>query len=140
MKVQEMRTMKPWLRDTVIRFVDMKLGSDGGVNRRDIMDHFGVSVVTASKYMKMYRETHPDTLRYDPSTKRYVMVLSTRVDGTVAFSDVCDMIIPVGAWLEQEHIRYIKALGRNPDDYTSEFSLAADALRNCLRKVRYGRT
>jgi hypothetical protein len=36
--------------------------------------------------------------------------------------------------LEKHHRCYMAALGRNPDDYTSEFSLAADALRAALRK------
>lgn len=131
--------LRPWITDAIIRFVEMKLAADGGVNRRDIMDHFGVSPVTASKYLKAFKDARPDLIRYDPNTKQYVMVRSATLDGTVFFKEVADYIIPVGAWLEQEHIRMMKTLGRNPDEHSSEFSLAADALRSCIRKMRHGK-
>lgn len=138
-KHQPRVAVRPWLNDAILRYVDMKLAVDGGVNRRDLMEHFNVSIVTASKYFSWYRTMRPDFIRYDPNMRKYVPIKPMQIDGTVSFADVCDMIIPVGAWLEQEHIRHIKAMGGNPDNYTSEFSEAADALRQCVRKVKHGK-
>lgn len=39
---------------------------------------------------------------------------------------VCDVL----AQLDQAHISYMRAKGRNPDEYTSRFSLAVDAIRD----------
>ncbi|TIV14423.1 MAG: transcriptional regulator, partial [Mesorhizobium sp.] len=45
---------------------------EGGVNRSDIIDTFGVSVPQASKDLTLYQERAPQNAIYDKSAKRYV--------------------------------------------------------------------
>ena len=44
---------------------------EGGINRADIMEQFGVSVPQASKDLSLYEEKAPGNLVYDKSEKRY---------------------------------------------------------------------
>ena len=45
---------------------------EGGVNRSDITERFGVSVPQASGDLALYRELAPENLVYDSTAKRYV--------------------------------------------------------------------
>ncbi len=69
-----METEKPELRWGVERrleFLEFRLFWEGGANRSDITDYFGVSVPQASKDLSLYQELAPDNIRYDRSVKRY---------------------------------------------------------------------
>lgn len=55
-----------------LEFIEYRLFWDGGVNRSDIRDQFGVSVPQASNDLALYRERAPDNIRYDSSEKRYL--------------------------------------------------------------------
>ena len=50
----------------------MECLTEGGVSRQHLMDHFGVSVPTASAIFKRFLDEYPDCMAYDPSAKRYV--------------------------------------------------------------------
>ena len=54
-----------------VEFIEFRLFWEGGVNRSDIVDEFGVSVPQASKDLSLYQEQAPDNIRYDRSQKRY---------------------------------------------------------------------
>lgn len=59
-----------------LEFIEFRLYWDGGVNRSDITDRFGVSVPQASNDLTAYRQLAPDNVTYDLSGKRYVPTLS----------------------------------------------------------------
>lgn len=60
-----------WGVERRLEFVEFRLFWEGGVNRSDIVDEFGVSVPQASKDFTLYQEQAPNNLRYDRSQKRY---------------------------------------------------------------------
>lgn len=55
-----------------LEFIEFRAFWEGGVNRSDITDRFGVSVPQASNDLTQYRELAPANLIYDASAKRYV--------------------------------------------------------------------
>src|SRR6188508_238448 len=61
-----------WAPEQRLEFIEFRLFWDGGVNRSDLMDRFGVSEPQASKDLTAYRELAPSNLEYDSSRKRYV--------------------------------------------------------------------
>jgi predicted DNA-binding transcriptional regulator YafY len=60
-----------WGVERRLEFIEFRLFWEGGVNRSDIVDEFGVSVPQASKDLSLYQEQAPDNIRYDRSQKRY---------------------------------------------------------------------
>lgn len=61
-----------WGVERRLEFIEFRLFWDGGVNRADIIDMFGVSVPQASKDLTLYQERAPRNAIYDKSAKRYV--------------------------------------------------------------------
>jgi hypothetical protein len=61
-----------WGVERRLEFIEFRLFWDGGVNRADIIDMFGVSVPQASKDLTLYQERAPRNAVYDKSAKRYV--------------------------------------------------------------------
>jgi predicted DNA-binding transcriptional regulator YafY len=55
-----------------LEFVEFRLYWEGGVNRSDLMERFGVSMPQASIDLAKYREIAPRNVIYDLSDKRYV--------------------------------------------------------------------
>lgn len=68
----QMTTSKPWSVEQRLEFIDFMACWEGGVNRSDIVGHFGVSPQQASSDLATYQELAPDNLRYDLSAKRYL--------------------------------------------------------------------
>lgn len=91
---------KRWGAEQRLEFIEFRAYWEGGVNRSDITDRFGVSVPQASNDLTHYREIAPDNLAYDASAKRYV-----------ASPD----FVP----------RYLKP---NPDRYLSQLRAAAEGV------------
>ena len=60
-----------WGVERRLEFVEFRLFWEGGVNRSDIVDEFGVSVPQASKDFALYQEQAPANIVYDRSEKRY---------------------------------------------------------------------
>ena len=60
-----------WGVERRLEFVEFRLFWEGGVNRSDIVDEFGVSVPQASKDLALYQEQALDNIVYDRSEKRY---------------------------------------------------------------------
>ena len=60
-----------WGVEQRLEFIEFRAFWEGGLNRSDIMDYFGVSVPQASKDLSQYQELAPENLRYDRSLKRY---------------------------------------------------------------------
>jgi predicted DNA-binding transcriptional regulator YafY len=61
-----------WGVEKRLEFIEFRLFWEGGINRGDIMDLFGVSVPQASKDLTLYEEKAPGNLVYDKSAKRYL--------------------------------------------------------------------
>lgn len=61
-----------WGAEQRLEFIEFRAFWEGGVNRSDITERFGVSVPQASNDLSQYRELAPANLHYDASAKRYV--------------------------------------------------------------------
>lgn len=64
--------MSKWGVERRLEFIEFRLFWEGGVNRSDLIDAFGVSVPQASKDLSHYQEQAPDNAIYDKSARRYV--------------------------------------------------------------------
>lgn len=60
-----------WGVEKRLEFIEFRLFWEGGINRADIIEHFGVSVPQASKDFTLYEEKARGNLHYDKSKKRY---------------------------------------------------------------------
>jgi hypothetical protein len=60
-----------WGVEKRLEFIEFRLLWEGGINRADIMEQFGVSVPQASKDLSLYEEKAPGNLRYDKRERRY---------------------------------------------------------------------
>lgn len=61
-----------WGAEQRLEFIEFRAFWEGGINRSDITDRFGVSVPQASNDLSQYRELAPANLHYDSRAKRYV--------------------------------------------------------------------
>jgi len=64
--------MLKWGVERRLEFIEFRLFWEGGVNRADLIEMFGVSVPQASKDLTLYQEKAPQNAVYDKSAKRYV--------------------------------------------------------------------
>ena len=64
--------MLKWGVERRLEFIEFRLFWEGGVNRSDLIDTFGVSVPQASKDLTHYQERAPLNAIYDKSARRYV--------------------------------------------------------------------
>lgn len=60
-----------WGVERRLEFIEFRLFWEGGINRIDITDFFGVSTPQASKDLSQYQELAPGNMEYDKSEKRY---------------------------------------------------------------------
>lgn len=67
-----------WGPEQRLEFIEFLLYWDGGLNRSDITERFGVSVPQASNDLTAYRDLAPENLEYDSSGKRYVSTSAFR--------------------------------------------------------------
>jgi predicted DNA-binding transcriptional regulator YafY len=61
-----------WGVERRLEFIEFRLFWEGGVNRADLIDAFGISVPQASKDLSLYQEQAPGNVEYDKRAKRYV--------------------------------------------------------------------
>ena len=61
-----------WSVERRLEFIEFRLYWEGGINRADITDRFGVSVPQASKDLSLYQELAPGNMEYNKSEKRYL--------------------------------------------------------------------
>lgn len=64
--------MLKWGVEQRLQFIEFRLFWEGGINRSDLIDTFGVSVPQASKDLTHYQERAPRNAVYDKSARRYV--------------------------------------------------------------------
>lgn len=60
-----------WGVERRLEFIEFRLLWEGGLNRADITERFGVSVPQASKDLSLYQALAPENMIYDRSAKRY---------------------------------------------------------------------
>lgn len=99
-----------WGVEKRLEFIEFRLFWEGGINRADIMQGFGVSVPQASKDLSLYEEKAPGNLVYDKKAKRYLpsshfmpVFLKPEADSYLAqLRSMSDKIIPAEeSWLAQ---------------------------------------
>ena len=99
-----------WGTEQRLEFIEFRLFWEGGVNRSDITNFFGVSVPQASKDLAQYRELAPANIHYDATEKRYVATseftprfLKPDPDRYLnQLRTIADRIVPVReTWLER---------------------------------------
>ncbi len=56
-----------------LEFIEYRLFWEGTINRKDLIDTFGVSVPQASADIKQYKQNAPGNIYYDKSKKRYLI-------------------------------------------------------------------
>jgi hypothetical protein len=61
-----------WGTEQRLEFIEFRLFWEGGINRADIIDRFGVSVPQAANDLKLYRDLAATNIVYDATEKRYV--------------------------------------------------------------------
>jgi predicted DNA-binding transcriptional regulator YafY len=61
-----------WGVEQRLEFIEFRLFWQGGINRADLIDQFGVSVPQASADLSHYQALAPANIAYDGSGKRYV--------------------------------------------------------------------
>jgi WYL domain len=61
-----------WSQERRLRFIDFRLQWEGRLNRKDLIEYFGVSVPQASLDISRYAELAPANLSYDLRTRSYV--------------------------------------------------------------------
>lgn len=61
-----------WSVDQRLEFIDFRLFWEGRFNRRDLVDHFGVSVPQASADLTLYQEQAKGNALYDKTLKTYI--------------------------------------------------------------------
>lgn len=64
--------MLKWGVERRLELIEFRLFWEGGVNRSDLIDMFGISVPQASKDLTHYQERAPQNAVYDKSARRYV--------------------------------------------------------------------
>ncbi len=61
-----------WGTEQRLEFIEFRIYWEGGINRSEIIERFGVSTPQASNDLTRYRELAPGNLEYDASAKRYL--------------------------------------------------------------------
>src|SRR5437660_7780658 len=60
-----------WGQERRLEFIDFRLLWEGGINRAELVDFFGISIQQASLDISRYAEIAPGNLEYDKSEKVY---------------------------------------------------------------------
>ena len=71
MSIKPDKPKTSWGQERRLQFIDFRLRWEGRLNRKDLIEHFGVSVPQASLDIAKYLEKAPNNLAYDPSSKCY---------------------------------------------------------------------
>lgn len=74
-----------WSVKQRLEFIEYRLFWEGTINRKDIVDNFGVSVPQASADIKRYKQNAPGNFYYNKSQKRYLV--TTKFDPVFGLID-----------------------------------------------------
>lgn len=55
-----------------LRMIDFLLNQYGKVNRKALMEYFGIGEASATRDFRLYEKKHPNNSVYDSSSKFYV--------------------------------------------------------------------
>lgn len=130
-----------WGTEQRLEFIEFRLFWEGGVNRSDITEFFGVSVPQASKDLAQYRELAPANMRYDTTEKRYTAASKFRPRFLQPDPDqylnqlwtIADRIVPAKeTWLEPAPPADAMPIPHRRVD--------ADVLRRLLAAIRRSRS
>lgn len=113
-----------WGVERRLEFIEFRLFWEGGVNRSDIVDEFGVSVPQASKDIALYQEEASRNIEYDKSLKRYF-----------ASSGFRPKFIELDADAYLEHLTTLRVVDGSTDA-RSAIKMRADRLPIPQRRIR----
>lgn len=113
-----------WGVERRLEFIEFRLFWEGGVNRSDIVDEFGVSVPQASKDLALYQEEASQNIEYDKSLKRYFASPSFR-----------PKFIELDADAYLEHLTTLRMVD-GPVDTSLAIKMRADKLPIPQRSIR----
>lgn len=60
-----------WFEEKRLEWIGERLAAKGHINRRDIMEKFGISTAQASKDLNNFLRNCPDLMTYNSSARRY---------------------------------------------------------------------
>ena len=63
-----------WQVEQRMDFIAETLQSKGHINRKDLMDKFGISTPQASNDLRTYKDLLPEFITYNTKSKRYEVV------------------------------------------------------------------
>lgn len=129
-----------WGVERRLEFVEFRLFWEGGVNRSDIVDEFGVSVPQASKDLALYQEQAPANIVYDRSEKRYFASDTFRpkfieLDAAAYLDRLAPVTATSGEPNSQSHATLVADRLPIPQRH-----IASNSLRNLLAAVRGNRS
>lgn len=132
-----------------LEFIEFRLFWEGGVNRSDLIEQFGVSVPQASNDLTAYRQLAPENVVYDLSGKRYVAApsfrpkfLSPNPDRYLAqLKAMSDGILDVGdTWLSRQPDTGVFPVPTRRIDPEVLRAVLAAVRKECAVHVRYQST
>jgi hypothetical protein len=136
----ELRRTMRWGVEKRLEFIEFRLFWEGGINRADIIEQFGVSVPQASKDLSLYDQKAPGNLAYDKRRRRYFpaegfkpVFLKPETDRYLAqLQSVSEHVIsPTETWLSD--------LPETDSMPVPRRRVEVDVLRKLLAAVRQGR-
>lgn len=124
--------MKRYIQNQVREVIDGMIDTSGWFNRTDIVDYFGVSMATASKYISEYMKANPGKIAYNVHMKRYIGTWPSPASGDKI---PMEYVLPLSKWLVAKHAQVMTSKGRDPTKYTSKYSIAIDAINACVNEA-----
>ena len=61
-----------WAAEQRVRFIDVMLVVYGQVNRKALMEYFGIATACATSDLSTYKKLHPENMVYDEHSRSYV--------------------------------------------------------------------
>jgi predicted DNA-binding transcriptional regulator YafY len=130
-----------WGVEQRLEFIEFRLFWEGGVNRSDITDYFGVSVPQASKDLSQYQALAPENIVYDRSEKRYFA--AERFNPRFMQPDANRYLAQLTSIADRTSQREETWLSRPPELDTMPIphrKVSIDVLRKVLAGIRSGRS
>lgn len=130
-----------WGVEQRLEFIEFHLFWEGGVNRSDIINFFGVSVPQASNDLSRYQEIAPRNIEYDRSEKRYLATKAFKPKFLDPDSDrYLSYLRLMAEKLIEPHETWISAVPETATLPLPHRNIEAEILKPVLEAVRHNRS
>lgn len=139
----QLKNLKKWEVRHRLEFIESRLYWEGRLNRGDLVDFFGISILQASKDIAQYQEVAPGNMDYDTKLRKYSTskgfqprIIHPDADGYLAQLQVLslkDKLPPSGFNGRIPEFNIIPTPGRKVDEGTLKIVLQAIREQNELR-------